>query len=48
MNQIKDLVNINDKLKEFYETVKKHKIKNVICIDETSKCKSITKTKSLL
>lgn len=29
-------ININDKLKEFYLEIKKHKIKDIICIDETS------------
>ena len=29
-------ININDKLKEFYEEIKKHNIINIICIDETS------------
>ena len=29
-------ININNKLKEFYEEIKKHNIMNIICIDETS------------
>lgn len=29
-------ININDKLKEFYSEIKKHKLKDVICIDEAS------------
>jgi len=29
-------ININDKLTEFYKEIKKHNIKNIICIDETS------------
>ena len=29
-------ININDKLKEFYLEIKKHKLKDIICIDETS------------
>ena len=29
-------ININDKLKEFYKEIKKHKIKDIISIDETS------------
>ena len=28
--------NINDKLKDFYKEIKKHNIKNIICIDKTS------------
>ena len=31
----KDIV-INEKLKEFYEEVRKHKIEDIICIDESS------------
>jgi hypothetical protein len=29
-------VDINKKLKEFYEEIKKHKLEDIICIDETS------------
>jgi transposase len=29
-------ININSKIKEFYDEVKKYKIKDIICIDETS------------
>jgi len=29
-------VNINQKIKEFYETVKQYKLEDIICIDETS------------
>jgi len=29
-------ININDKLKEFYKEIKKHKLEDIICIDETS------------
>lgn len=29
-------ININEKLKEFYKEIKKHNIKDIICIDETS------------
>jgi hypothetical protein len=29
-------ININHKLKEFYDEIKKHKLKDIICIDETS------------
>ena len=29
-------ININDKLDEFYEELKKHKLEDIICIDETS------------
>ena len=29
-------ININSKIKEFYEEVKKYKIEDIICIDETS------------
>ena len=29
-------ININDKLKEFYQEIKKHKLEDIICIDETS------------
>jgi len=29
-------VNINEKIKEFYETVKQYKLEDIICIDETS------------
>ena len=29
-------ININDKLDEFYEEIKKHKLEDIICIDETS------------
>jgi len=29
-------VNINNKLEEFYETIKKYDIKDIICLDETS------------
>jgi len=29
-------ININQKLKEFYNEIKKHKIEDIICIDETS------------
>jgi hypothetical protein len=29
-------ININDKLTEFYKEIKKHKLKDIICIDETS------------
>ena len=29
-------ININEKLKEFYKDIKKHNIKDIICIDETS------------
>jgi transposase len=29
-------ININDKLKEFYQEIKKYKIEDIICIDETS------------
>lgn len=29
-------ININDKLKEFYDEVNKHRIEDIICIDETS------------
>ena len=29
-------ININDKLKEFYKEIKKHNLKDIICIDETS------------
>jgi hypothetical protein len=29
-------ININDKLKEFYEEINKYRIEDVICIDETS------------
>jgi len=29
-------ININHKLKEFYDTIKKYKLNDVICIDETS------------
>lgn len=38
MNQKRDLekININQKLKEFYDEIKKHKLENIICIDETS------------
>jgi len=29
-------ININQKLKEFYDKIKKHKLEDIICIDETS------------
>jgi transposase len=29
-------ININQKLKEFYDEIKKHKLEDIICIDETS------------
>ena len=29
-------ININQKLKEFYDEIKKHKLNDIICIDETS------------
>jgi hypothetical protein len=29
-------ININDKLDEFYEAIKKHKLEDIICIDETN------------
>jgi hypothetical protein len=29
-------IDINKKIKEFYDEVKKHKIEDIICIDETS------------
>ena len=29
-------ININSKIKEFYEEVKKYKLEDIICIDETS------------
>jgi transposase len=29
-------ININDKLKEFYQEIKKYKLEDIICIDETS------------
>ena len=29
-------ININQKLKEFYNEIKKHKLEDIICIDETS------------
>ena len=29
-------ININDKLKEFYNEIKKYKLEDIICIDETS------------
>lgn len=29
-------IDINSKIKEFYEEVKKYKIEDIICIDETS------------
>jgi hypothetical protein len=29
-------ININSKIKEFYDEVKKYKIEDIICIDETS------------
>ena len=29
-------ININEKLNEFYKEIKKHNIKDIICIDETS------------
>lgn len=29
-------INVNEKLKEFYSEIKKHKLKDIICVDETS------------
>ena len=29
-------ININQKLKEFYDEINKHKLEDIICIDETS------------
>ena len=29
-------VNINEKIKEFYETIKQYKLEDIICIDDTS------------
>lgn len=29
-------ININQKLKEFYDEIKKHKLEDIICIAETS------------
>ena len=46
MNLIKDC-DINEKLKEFYDEIKKYNIKHIICIDESS-IKCITKKTSLL
>ncbi len=40
-------ININSKIKDFYDEVKKYKMADIICIDETS-IKSLQKTKSLL
>ena len=40
-------IDINQKIKEFYEEVKKYKLDDIICIDETS-IKSLQKTKPLL
>lgn len=40
-------IDINANIKKFYEEIKKHKIEDIICIDETS-IKSLQKTKSLL
>ena len=40
-------ININEKLKEFYKEIKKHNIKNIICIDETS-INALQKKTSLL
>jgi hypothetical protein len=37
-------IDINKKIKEFYDEVKKYKMADIICIDETSKYKIITKT----
>ncbi len=40
-------ININEKLKEFYKEIKKHNIKDIICIDETS-INALQKKTSLL
>lgn len=40
-------VNVNEKIKDFYETVKQYKLEDIICIDETS-VKSLQKRKSRL
>ena len=36
MKRFSKNIDINSKIKEFYEAVKKYKIEDIICIDETS------------